>query len=103
MAESRQIIKNRTKGDKRIMQREMEKLAKKAAKSAAKRQYKREMPELKPRRERRAEARKNKEAFKPELTTKQGVFTYEEFHGVGYERFNDKYTTIKETEAEAAK
>lgn len=83
------------------MQKEMNKLAERAAKKAAQRSYKREMPELKPRRERRAEARKNKKAFKPEYTTKKGVVTFEEFHGKGYERFNDKHTTIKETEVEA--
>ena len=47
------------------------------------------------RRERRELARKNGEEFKPQYNGNSPV-TYEEFHGVGYERFNNKFVTIKE-------
>jgi hypothetical protein len=63
----------------------------------------------KSRRERRQEARQNGEEFQPmyNITTKfdpeEGLFTaggepktHEEMFGVGYERFNSKYVTIKE-------
>ncbi len=51
---------------------------------------------IKPRRERREEARKNKTKFEPIYNGKPPQ-TYEEFHGVGYERFNNKFVTIRET------
>lgn len=72
------------------------------------------------RKERRAEAKKNKTAFEPQYTsgtrtiqtydekTKSYDYetitvggnprTYEETFGVGNERFNNKFTTIKEVE-----
>ncbi|WP_156341134.1 hypothetical protein [Cytobacillus solani] len=45
------------------------------------------------RRERRAEARKNKTAFVPQYNGKAPQ-SYEEYYGVGYERFNNKFVTI---------
>lgn len=68
---------------------------------------------MKSRRERREEARKEKKQFEPQYST--GVRTdgkgneyvvggapknYEEVFGVGYERFNNKFVTIKEIETE---
>jgi hypothetical protein len=47
------------------------------------------------RRERREEARKNKTAFVPQYNGQ--VRTYEEAFGKGYERFNSKFVTIKES------
>ncbi|WP_341323380.1 hypothetical protein NSQ62_07870 [Solibacillus sp. FSL H8-0523] len=47
--------------------------------------------------ERRKEARKNKQTFAPQYSGPQPK-TFEEFYGVGYERFNNKFVTIKETE-----
>jgi hypothetical protein len=47
------------------------------------------------RRERRESARKNKTAFVPQYNGL--VRTYEEVYGKGYERFNSKFVTIKET------
>jgi hypothetical protein len=62
----------------------------------------RRMIYMKSRKERRQEAKANKVAFEPQYkgTT---VKTYEEFHGVGYERFNNKFVTIRETEETLAK
>lgn len=66
---------------------------------------------MKSRRERREEARKNKTEFEPQYKTgyKYDVTgkrialggepkTYEEMFGIGYERFNNKFVTIKEVE-----
>lgn len=64
--------------------------------------YVKEMEVLESRRERRAKARKEKTEFIPQHTTLAGVVTYEEFHGVGYERFNNKFVTIKEVPEDAA-
>ncbi|WP_181444478.1 hypothetical protein [Bacillus sp. 03113] len=50
---------------------------------------------LKSRRERREEARKNKTKFEPQYNGRTPQ-SYEEFYGVGYERFNNKFVTIKE-------
>lgn len=47
------------------------------------------------RRQRREEARNNKEVFAPLYNGKEPV-SYEEFYGVGNERFNNKFVTIKE-------
>jgi hypothetical protein len=47
------------------------------------------------RKERRQEARKNKTEFVPQYNGKSPQ-TFEEFKGVGYERFNNKFVTIKE-------
>lgn len=53
------------------------------------------------RKERRAKARKEKTAFEPQYNNSQAnTVTYEEFHGVGYERFNSKHVIIKKIEAE---
>ena len=52
---------------------------------------------MKSRRERRAEARANKVAFEP-VYNGEAPKSYEEMHGVGYERFNNKYITIKKVE-----
>lgn len=49
------------------------------------------------RRERRELARKNKTEFVPQYNGLQPR-TYEEAFGVGYERFNNKFVTIKEVE-----
>ena len=49
------------------------------------------------RKERRQLARENKTKFVPEYNGKSPV-SYEEAFGKGYERFNSKYVTIKETE-----
>jgi hypothetical protein len=46
------------------------------------------------RRERRELARKNKTEFVPQYNGRVPK-TYEEFYGKGYERFNNKYVTIK--------
>jgi hypothetical protein len=48
------------------------------------------------RRERREAARNNKTAFVPQYNGRT-VKTFEEAYGKGYERFNSKYVTIKET------
>lgn len=72
---------------------------------------------MKSRRERRAEARKNGVPFEPvyssgtrllkqdekEITVGGKPKSYEEMFGVGYERFNNKYITIKEVEKEETK
>lgn len=55
---------------------------------------------MKTRKERREEARKNKVAFVPQYNGRQPQ-TYEEFFGIGYERFNDKFTTIKDVKKDA--
>ena len=67
---------------------------------------------MKSRRERRAEARANKTPFEPvyksgkrmhkgEVITVGGKpKSYEEMFGVGYERFNNKFVTIKKVEKE---
>jgi hypothetical protein len=47
------------------------------------------------RRERREQSRKNKVQFVPQYNGL--VRTYEEVYGKGYERFNSKFVTIKET------
>lgn len=74
---------------------------------------------MKSRRERREEARKNKTAFEPQYKTGTRVIrnekgeaetvvtggepkSYEDAYGVGYERFNNKFVTIKEVVAEEA-
>jgi hypothetical protein len=49
---------------------------------------------MKSRKERRQVARKNKVVFAPQYNGAK-LMTYEEFHGVGYERFNSKHVTIK--------
>lgn len=54
---------------------------------------------MKSRRERRQEARDNGVTFEPQYNGKSPI-TYEEFKGVGYERFNNKFVTIKEVEEE---
>jgi hypothetical protein len=54
---------------------------------------------MKSRKERREEARKNKTAFVPQYNG-QSPKTHEEAFGVGYERFNNKFVTIKEVEKE---
>lgn len=64
---------------------------------------------MKSRRERRAEARENKTEFQPQYNNVKNVRgnkvnfdgtpkTHEEMFGVGYERFNNKFVTIKEVE-----
>lgn len=50
---------------------------------------------MKNRRERRAEARDNNEQFQP-LYNGLPPRNYEDVFGVGYERFNNKFVTIKE-------
>lgn len=68
---------------------------------------------MKSRRERRAEARKNKIEFQPQYSSGTRVDrngdkytvggnprTHEEIYGVGNERFNNKYVTIKEESKE---
>lgn len=52
---------------------------------------------IKSRRERREEARKNKTEFKPVYNGKAPQ-SFEEYYEVGYERFNNKFVTIKEAE-----
>ena len=52
---------------------------------------------MKLRRERREEARKNKTKFEPQYNG-NAPKSYEEFYGVGYERYNNKFVTIKEAE-----
>ncbi len=49
------------------------------------------------RRERRQEARENKVPFEPQYNG-GGVKSHEEWYGVGYERFNNKFVTIMEVE-----
>lgn len=59
---------------------------------------------MKSRKERREEARQNKTAFEPQynVSHKSGKGgnpkTHEEMFGVGNERFNNKFVTIKEVE-----
>ncbi|MBS4198584.1 hypothetical protein KHA93_02835 [Bacillus sp. FJAT-49732] len=50
---------------------------------------------LKSRKERRDEARKNKEQFIPQYNGASPK-SYEEYYGVGYEIFNNKFVKIKE-------
>ena len=50
------------------------------------------------RRERREKARQEKVSFVPLYSNGKGPVTYEEYHGVGYERFNNKFVTIKEVQ-----
>ncbi|WP_165820891.1 hypothetical protein [Pueribacillus theae] len=50
---------------------------------------------MKTRKERRAEARMNRTKFQPKYNG-SAPKTYEKMYGVGYERFNTKYVTIKE-------
>lgn len=57
---------------------------------------------MKSRKDRRQEAKTNKVAFEPQLNGTQ-VQTHEEYFGVGYERFNNKFVTIRETEETLAK
>lgn len=52
---------------------------------------------MKSRRERRAEARQSKVPFEPQYNG-QNPRTYEETYNVGYERFNNRYITIREIE-----
>lgn len=66
-----------------------------------KRLKKNQLPVLPPRRERRAQARKEKTEFKPFYNNSEDVQTYEEFYGVGYERFNSKYALIKPIDGDA--
>ncbi|SER88078.1 hypothetical protein [Psychrobacillus sp. OK032] len=47
------------------------------------------------RKQRRQIARDNNEVFSPQYNGNAPV-TYAEFHGVGNERFNNKYVTIAE-------
>ncbi len=70
------------------------------------------------RRERRQQAKKNGVPFQPQYKSgkravRKGVSvetiivggapkTYEEAYGVGYERFNNKFVTIREVEEETA-
>lgn len=49
---------------------------------------------MKSRNERRKKARQSKVAFAPQYNGAT-LMTYQEFHGVGYERFNSKYVKIK--------
>lgn len=64
---------------------------------------------MKSRKERRAEARDSKTLFEPQYNTGTRINfkgekyivggaprTYEEAYGTGYERFNNKFVTIKE-------
>lgn len=57
---------------------------------------------MKSRKARRQEARDNNTTFEPQYNGTQ-VKTYEEFHGVGYERFNNKFVTIREVEQKGSK
>ncbi|MEH6941646.1 hypothetical protein [Bacillus sp. JJ722] len=50
---------------------------------------------MKSRKERRTEARENKTVFVSHYNGNSPQ-TYEEYYGVGYERFNNKFVTIKE-------
>ena len=52
---------------------------------------------MKSRRERRQEAREKGVPFEPQYNG-NAPKTYEEMYDVGYERFNDKFVTIKEVE-----
>jgi hypothetical protein len=54
-----------------------------------------EVAGLASRKERRQSARDNKETFLPQYNGSKPQ-TFEEFNGVGYERFNNKFVTIKE-------
>jgi len=71
------------------------------------------------RRERRQEAKKNGVPFQPQYKSSKRVIrkdsvnietitvggapkTFEEAYGVGYERFNNKFVTIREVEEETA-
>jgi hypothetical protein len=49
------------------------------------------------RKERRQLARENGVAFEPQYNGRNPQ-SYEEFKGIGYERFNNKFITIKEVE-----
>lgn len=51
-----------------------------------------------PRKERKKRARENKQTFDPQYNGQQPK-TYEEFYGVGNERFNNKFITIKDVES----
>lgn len=51
----------------------------------------------KSRKERRQEARNNKVEFQPQYNGSEPK-SYEEMFNVGYERFNDKFITIKKVE-----
>ena len=50
---------------------------------------------IKSRKERRLEAKENGVKFVPQYNGRTPQ-THEEMYGVGYERFNNKYVTIKE-------
>lgn len=50
---------------------------------------------MKSRKERRQEARENGVPFDPQYNGHSPV-TYEQYYGVGNERFNNKHVTIKE-------
>lgn len=53
------------------------------------------------RQERRQLAREGKASFEPQYNTAEGVVTFEEYHGVGIERFNSKQVTIKVVDEES--
>jgi hypothetical protein len=55
------------------------------------------MKNVLPRRKRREIARENKGEFFPIYNGKDPI-SYEEYYGKGYERFNNKFVTIKEVE-----
>lgn len=44
------------------------------------------------RKERRLQARLNGTTFEPQYKGK--VYTYEEYYGIGYERFNNKFVEV---------
>ena len=51
---------------------------------------------IKSRKQRRLEARENKTSFIPQYGFTGALKSHKEFYGVGYERFNSKYVTIRE-------
>lgn len=53
---------------------------------------------MKSRKERRQEAKESGVAFVPQYNGGNPV-SYEKYYGVGYERFNNKFVTIKETKS----
>ena len=56
---------------------------------------------MKSRQERRQEARGNNTEFAPQYNGNSPV-TFEQYYGVGYERFNSKHVTIKDIANEEA-
>ncbi|WP_432352686.1 hypothetical protein [Sporosarcina sp. A2] len=50
----------------------------------------------KTRKQRRLEARENKTLFVPNYGFAGALKSFKEYYGVGYERFNTKYVTIRE-------